>query len=130
MGEFVPDTHALYWYLAGTGQLSQPARDCFDAAARGEARVLVPAIVFAELYYLNSKLGSPLDFAAEFARLKAAPQITFVSFSAEDVMAFDRLAAIPEMHDRIIAGVALSHACPCITRDPAISAAGVVNTIW
>src|SRR5687767_14718455 len=130
MDEFVPDTHALYWYLAGMSQLSQAARDCFDAAARGDARLMVPTIVLAELYYLNSKLGAPLDFAAEYVRLSTAPQITFVPFGANDVLAFDILAAIPEMHDRIIAGVALSRACPCITRDPAITASGVVKTIW
>src|SRR5262245_2501576 len=108
MDEFVPDTHALYWYLAGMPQLSQAARDCFDAASRGEAKLLVPAIALAELYYLNAKLGTPLDFAAEFDRLSAAPQIDFVPFQAEDVRGFDALQAIPEMHDRIIAGVALS----------------------
>src|SRR5947207_1200940 len=124
MDEFVPDTHALYWYLAGMPQLSQAARKCFDAAKKGEARLLVPAIVLAELYYLNAKLGAPLDFAAEFARLSAAPQIVFIPFDAEDVLGFDSLQAVPEMHDRIIAGVALSRACPCITRDPAIAAAG------
>ncbi len=91
---------------------------------------MVPAIVLAELYYLNAKLGAPLDFAAEYARLKSAPQITFVPFGAEDVLAFEALTAVPEMHDRIIATVALSNACPCITRDPAITTAGVVKTIW
>jgi len=128
VGDFVSDTHALYWYLAGMPQLSQPAKDCFDEAARGGARLLIPTIVLAELYYLNSKLGAPLDFAAEYGRLIAAPQITFVPFGAEDVLAFQSLSAIPEMHDRIIAGVALSRACPCITRDPAITASGLVKT--
>jgi len=116
MDEFVPDTHALYWYLAAMPQLSQAAKGCFDSAAGGEAMLLIPAIVVAELYYLNAKLGTPLDFATEFGRLSAAPQV-------------DSLA-IPEMHDRIIAGVALSRGCPCITRDPAIAAAGIVKTIW
>jgi PIN domain nuclease of toxin-antitoxin system len=130
MDEFVTDTHALYWYLAGMPQLSQAARASFDASSRGEARLLVPAIVLAELFYLNEKLGTPLDFASEFARLSAAPQIVFVPFDAEDVLGFAALQAVPEMHDRIIAGVALSRGCPCITRDPAIAAAGIVQTIW
>src|SRR5437879_1822791 len=130
MDEFVPDTHALYWYLSAMPQLSPAARRSFDKARKGEARLLVPAIVLAELYYLNAKLGTPLDFAAEFARLNAAPQIVFVSFDAEDVLGFDALQAIPEMHDRIIAGVALARGCPFITRDPAIGAGGIGETIW
>src|SRR5438874_2296368 len=101
-------------------QLGPDARARFDASARGEATIPVPSIVLAELYYLNAKLGAPLDFAAEFARLSAAPQIVFVPFDADDVLTFDALQGIPEMHDRIIAGVALSRGCACITRDPAI----------
>ena len=130
MDEYVPDTHALYWYLTAMSQLSRTAKACFDAAARGEARLLVPSIVLAELYYLNEKLGAPLDFPAEFKRLQAAPQITFVRFHAEDVLNFTALGAIPEMHDRMIAGVALANGCPCITRDPAITNSAVVQTIW
>ena len=130
MDEFVPDTHALYWYLSANPQLSGGARRCFDTARRGEARLLVPSIVLAELYYLNAKLGTPLDFGSEFARLSAAPQVVFVPFDAKDVLGFDALQVVPEMHDRIIAGVALSRGCPCITRDAAIVAAGIVQTIW
>ena len=130
MDEFVPDTHALYWYLAATPQLSQAAKKSFDAARRGEARLLVPAIVLAELYYLNAQLGAPLDFTVEYARLISAPQVVFVPFDAQDVLVFDLLQAIPEMHDRIIAGVALSRGCACITRDPAIATTGIIQTIW
>src|ERR1051325_962262 len=102
MDEFVADTHALYWYLTASPQLSKAARRSFAAARRGEARSLVPAIVLAELYYLNAKLGAPVDFATEFARLGAAPQIVFVPLDAEDVLGFDGLQSVPEMHDRII----------------------------
>jgi predicted nucleic acid-binding protein len=130
MAEFVTDTHALYRYLTGMPKLSHAAKASFEASARGEARLLIPTIVLAELYYVNAKLGAPLDFTAEFVRLSAAPQIAFVSFDAEDVLAFEALQAVPEMHDRIIAGVALSRGCPCITRDPAIVASKVVETIW
>jgi len=56
---YVTDTHALYWYLTASPQLSRAARDAFDEGARGEALIHIPAIVLAELYYLNQKLGHP-----------------------------------------------------------------------
>jgi PIN domain nuclease of toxin-antitoxin system len=130
MNEFVVDTHALYWYLAGMPQLTPLAKAAFDTAANGKAKLLIPSIVLAELYFLNAKLGTPFDVAEEYARLKAAPQVVFIPFNADDVLTFDALNAIPEMHDRIIAGVAFSRNCPCITRDPAMASLDAVETIW
>jgi len=112
--EYVADTHALFWYLTGMPQLGANALAAFRAGEQGQARIYLPSIVLAELYYVNVKLGQPLDFATEFARLKSSAQFVFVDFRAEDVLRFDALSAIPEIHDRIIAGVALEHSCPCI----------------
>ena len=86
--------------------------------------------MLAELYYLNIKVGSPLRFANEFARLSGAAQFAFIGFRAEDVLRFDALTAIPEMHDRITAGVAMTRKCPCLTRDTLIVASGLVSVIW
>lgn len=49
MNELVTDTHALYWYLTAMPQLSPAAKRSFDTAKRGEARLLVPTIVLAEI---------------------------------------------------------------------------------
>lgn len=130
MSEYVTDTHALFWYLTAMPQLGANALAAFLAGERGQARIYLPSIVLAELYYLNSRLGHPLDFVQEFARLESAAQFVFVSLSAHDVLRFDALVAIPEMHDRIIAGVALTRNCPCLTRDPFIVNRGLVQVVW
>lgn len=130
MDEYIADTHALFWYLTRLPRLGTNALEAFRQGERGEARIYVPGIVVAELYYLNEKLGQPLDFADEFARIDSAWQFAFVDFGARDVLHFESLRAIPEMHDRIIAGVALSLGCPCLTRDPAIVGSGLITTIW
>ena len=130
MLEYVADTHALLWYLLKSPQLGANASAVFDAADQGQARILISAIVLAELYYVNVKLKQPLNFMQELARIEAAGQFQFVDFQASDARQFDRLAAVPEMHDRIIVGVALARNCPCLTRDMSITNSGLVRVIW
>ena len=130
MSDYVTDTHALYWYLRAAPQLSAKARAVFFAGEQGQPRIHIPSIVLAELYYLNVKYGRPLDFAQEYQRLAAAGQFRFVDFRAADVSRFDTLVTIPEMHDRIIAGVAYVMNVPLLTRDPAIIDSKLVQVIW
>ena len=130
MNDYVTDTHALYWYLKAAPQLSARARTVFLAGEQGQARIHIPSIVLAELYYLNVKYNRPLDFAQEYQRLATAGQFRFIDFRAADVVRFDVLAAIPEMHDRIIAGVAYAMNVPVLTRDPAIVDSKLVQTMW
>jgi PIN domain nuclease of toxin-antitoxin system len=130
MKSYVADTHALYWYLINSPQLGPSASQIFDDAAGGAALIYLPAIVLAELYFLNKKQGQPIDFAMTFAQLKAKSQFVFVSFEAADVLDFDANAAAPEMHDRMIVGAAKRLGFPCLTRDHQIVGSGLVATIW
>ncbi len=130
MNEYVVDTHALFWSLTNKKKLGVNALAAFVAGEKGEARLYLPSIVLAELYYLNAKQGSPLDYAEVYTKLLAAGQFDMIAFGPDETLRFDQLKAIPEMHDRIIAGVALAHDCPCITLDPAIVSSGLVKTIW
>ena len=130
MTEYVADTHALYWYLTAAPQLGANALAAFREAEQGKARIYLPSIVLAELYYLNAKAGRPLDFATEYARLSNASQFVFVDFRAEDILRFDALSTIPETHDRIIAGVAVARQCACLTRDSLIVASRLVSVVW
>jgi PIN domain nuclease of toxin-antitoxin system len=130
MNEYVADTHALYWYLTQNPRLGPNALSAFREGEQGKARIIIPSVVLAELYFLNIKVGVPLNFTSEFARLSGATQFIFVEFRAEDVLRFDALTAIPEMHDRIIAGVAMTQKCPCLTRDTLIVGSGLISVIW
>jgi PIN domain nuclease of toxin-antitoxin system len=130
MNRYVVDTHGLYWYLTASPRLSQAAKAAFDEGAKGKAIIYVPAIVLAELYYLNQKFGKPLDFPREYSRLRQSAQFIFVAFSADDVIEFDMDAAVPDMHDRIIVGVARRLGASCISRDSQIINSGIVSVIW
>lgn len=130
MNAYVADTHALYWYLTAGPQLGADALAAFLEGEQGQTRIYVPCIVLVELYYLNVKYGYPLNFRQEYERIATSGQFDFVDFRVADVLRFDALAAIPEMHDRIIAGVAYDLKIPCLTRDPAIVNSGLIQTVW
>jgi predicted nucleic acid-binding protein len=127
---YVTDTHALLWYLTNSPLLSPAASAAFDEADAGQALIYIPAVVLAELYFILAKFNLPLNFAAEFARLEAGPQFEFVPFLPGDVTDFAADAGVPEMHDRIIVGVARRLGAPCLTRDRAITSSGIVPVIW
>jgi hypothetical protein len=68
----VVDTRARLWYSIASPRLGSNAKAAFDEAAAGNAILIIPAIVLAQLFYLNEKLGRPLDFAKEFNMLTGA----------------------------------------------------------
>jgi predicted nucleic acid-binding protein len=126
----VVDTNALIWHLSDDRKLGKQARAIFAAAERGETRLVVSAPVVAELYYADKKFGLFADFDAVFQRLRLAPHFRFASFEAEHVLGFNQDRLVPEMHDRIIAGLARLLGTPLIASDPKIIEAGVVAVIW
>ena len=130
MKKYVADTHALFWYLTGSKRLGVNAKSAFDEALKGKAIIYVPSIVLAELYFLNEKLGLPLNFASIMKILRDSSQFTLVPFRALDILDFDKDRIIPEMHDRMIVGVARRKRAACLTIDPKIVASGLVKIVW
>jgi predicted nucleic acid-binding protein len=100
------------------------------AGEQGQTFIYIPSIVLAELYFLNVKYNQPLLFAQEYERLTGSGQFRFVEFCAADVLRFDALTTIPEMHDRMIAAVAHALQLPLLTRDGEIVTSGIIQTIW
>jgi len=130
MDFYVADTHALFWYLTASPRLGTNAKAAFDEGAKGNAVIYIPAIVLAELFFLNEKINQPLDFNKEFQRLEQSAQFEFIGLEPDDVKDFAQDAAVSEMHDRMIVGVARRHSIPCLTCDTKIIASNLVKTIW
>ena len=105
MNFYVADTHALFWYFVASPLLGVQARAAFDEGKRGQALIYIPAIVLAELFFLNEKKRSPIDFAATFALLTQSAQFVLLPFEPIDTLQFERDKGVPEIHDRIIVGV-------------------------
>ena len=130
MNHFVADTHALYWYIVDAPQLGKAANQAFIDAEAGGAQIHIPSIVLAELFYMNEKLGRPLDFADTVRELRSATQFVLHDLTPDHVLDFGRDASVPEMHDRIVPGVARRLNAPCLTRDRSIVASGLVPVVW
>ena len=127
---YVVDTHALIWYLLGDKKLSPTALSIFKAAERGETRLLLPAIVLAELYYANVKNKWFPDYATVYQTLVTKGFFRFLPLDHKHILDFDQDFKVPEMHDRIIAGVARRIGVPLISSDPLITAAAIVRIVW
>ena len=123
MNQYVADTHALFWYLVASPKLGQAAKKAFDEAVQGLAVIYLPVVVLAELKF-------PLQFHEMFQQLQQSEQFLFVSLHPQDVLDFNHDMAVPEMHDRMIVGVARRFNVPCLTRDPHIIQSGLVRVVW
>ena len=127
---YVVDTHALIWYLLNDKKLSQRAKAIFQAAEQNQTILVISAIVVAELYYANVKNKWFADFAKLYADIASKPFLRFMPVDHTHIPDFMQDAAVPEMHDRIIAGVARRLGAPLITSDPLINSAAIVKIIW
>src|SRR5437016_3309501 len=96
---YVVDTNALIWYLINDKKLGRAASEVFAAAERGETRLILSSIVFAELYYANKRNQWFADFDTAYREIRSMPFFRIVSFRARHVIDFDRNAAVTEMHD-------------------------------
>lgn len=128
--QYVLDSNALIWYLKQDKKLGLRAHAVFEAAERGETLLIISAIVVSELYYANGKHRLFKNFSETYQELKARPYFEFVPLEADDVLDFDRDAVVPEMHDRIIVGLARRLGAPLVTSDPLIIAANLVDVVW
>ncbi len=127
---YVVDTHALIWYLLNDRKLSSQAKAVFQAAEQNQTLLILSVVVLAELYYANAKNKWFPDFKKVYNDLMRVPYIRFVSVNPDHVLDFLQDAAVPEMHDRIIAGLARRLGAPLITSDPLITAAAIVRILW
>jgi len=127
---YVVDTHALIWYLLNDKKLSKQAKAIFQAADQNQTLLIISAIVIAELYDANVKNNWFADFAKLYNDITSKPFLRFTPVDHTHVLDFMQDTAIPEMHDRIIAGVARRLSAPLISSDPLITVAGIVKIVW
>lgn len=127
---YVTDTHALIWLMNDSARLGEKAAAAFSAVDQGQALLIVPAIVLAELIFLVERGRVAIDLDQTLQRLHAHPAIETVGLSWPTVLALRSTTTVPEMHDRLIVCEALLHNATLITRDVTITASALVPTIW
>ena len=130
MNLYVADTHTLFWYFTASPSLGAQAHAAFDEAKQGQALIYIPAIVLAELFFLNEKKDRPIDYSATFALLLRSAQFVLLPFEPIDTLDFDTDKAVSDIHDRMIVGVARRLGATLLTRDEQIEKSGGVATAW
>jgi PIN domain nuclease of toxin-antitoxin system len=127
---YVADTNALLWYFAGNKKLSRTAAAIFNAAGNHECLIYISAISIAELYYADQKWLIFTHLRTLYERIVGSEHFSIVPFDSDHVLDFDRDAHIPEMHDRIIVGLARRLDAPVITSDSIVIASGLARIAW
>lgn len=132
----VADSHSLLYYLFTPDQLSDRALDVLGQAEDSDG-IVVSAATLGDLWYSSHKIGKRALTPGAFDSLRATvldPQNQF-QLAPLDATTMDHLRsfplqALPDPWDRLIVSTAAQLQLPLVTKDRAITAAGVVETIW
>ncbi len=127
---YVTDTHALIWYLRGSDRLGPSARAAFAEVASGQAHMVVPAIVLAELVILAEKRPEVVDLRTVLGQLRNLPGFSTPPLTADTALRIATLAQIPDIHDRLIVAEAMSWGAVLVTHDQLITRADLVPVVW
>ena len=127
---YIADTHALFWYRTNPAKLSPAADAVFRLADAGGARIVVPAIVIAELFYLTRKVGEGISTAEMLADIGASREFVFSELGRAQLEAMEQVEGVFEMHDRLIAAESMLRQAPLITKDEVLRSTSTVNVIW
>jgi len=129
MSSYIADTHALIWYLGGSSRLGDEARAIFDSATDGDSRIFIPAIVVAELMMFAEK-HKTIEPEKILAKLREAPGFEFLALLPETAAKIRELAALPDIHDRLIVAEAMIQNMPLISFDATITKSKLVKVVW
>ncbi len=127
--EFATDTMGLVLRLERR-KMGQRAKAVFEAAEAGQVRLVVPAMVFAEIMYLSEKgridasIEDAAGYVARYPNCREHPMDIRVIRSAAQI------TDIPELHDRLIAATAHLLGIRLITNDPLIEASAFARAVW
>lgn len=130
MATYMTDTHSLLWAFRYPRKLGENARQAFEEVANGEAKLLIPVIVLAELIFTIENKPVQADFDEILKAIKASPNIEFLDLDLLSTLKLRELTQINEMHDRMIVASAIKYQVPLITRDENITNSGLVKVIW
>jgi PIN domain nuclease of toxin-antitoxin system len=133
MPTYVADSHALLWYFFNPGRLGAQAHTALTQVGTGEATLVIPVVVIAEMVMVieKSRVQATLtDLQRVLQRLQNNPACHLPPLSAEAVLDSATLTVIPDIFDRLIVYEAQRWNAPLITRDTLITQSGLVSVVW
>jgi PIN domain nuclease of toxin-antitoxin system len=118
--------------LAGNGcaPIGVQAAAILTQVDQGNAELLIPAIVVAELIFTIERRKLPINFPLLLPRWQANPAITIIPLTVDVLLLMRTVTTIPEMHDRLIACEAFLRKATLITVDRSIVTSKFVPTVW
>ena len=129
---YVSDTHAFIYFAQRKHALLGPkARRLFMQADEGKCLIYIPAIVLWEVATLVARnyIQIPQRFDHWCRSIENSPGFTVAALEWLDVDEARKLP-FPDPFDCLIAGSAIRHQMPLITRDRAIIDSRLIETIW
>jgi predicted nucleic acid-binding protein len=130
MKTFVVDTHALAWFLAEDKRLSPAALRVLSNAEKGDAQVLVPTLVLAELMYIAERQRVPVTLQEALSRIEESHGFAIVPF---DLVCLQGMLTLPDswdIHDRVIAATAKFYEAVLISRDEILQESDEIEVLW
>jgi len=130
----VLDTHALIWWVDGSGRLSQAAHKAIGEELVAEGQIMLSTITAWEIAMLVSKgrLALTMDIDDWLKTVASIKGVEFISIDCNIAIQSVRLPG--EFHadpaDRFIVALARHHSAPLVTADTKIQAYSHVKTIW
>ncbi|NJN54221.1 MAG: type II toxin-antitoxin system VapC family toxin [Anaerolineae bacterium] len=133
--KFILDTHALIWFAEGNKRLSESAKAILAAT---NSQMVLPIIALAEAALIIEKGRTTISDVSRFlTRVYADSRIEVFPLTLD---VFERSLTpeglqIPELHDRFIVSTGLhlqdlGDTVEIITKDEAITDAGVLSVVW
>ncbi len=128
MPSFVTDTQALVKFMMGKKVINDTAHQAFLSADKGEATIIIPAVVLMEVMYLFEKNRIEIGIL-QTEDLMESQNYQFEPLSLEILKSASKIHDIPELHDRLIAATAMHLDLPLITNDPVINRSELVQIV-
>jgi PIN domain nuclease of toxin-antitoxin system len=110
-------------------KLSQGARIIFDACERGEAVIIIPAIVLLECIDIFDKKKVNLNFEEIVLKILQANNFIFSEINWSLILEVNKVKGLKDLHDRIIVATAKIFDAFLISKDRIIRKF-YKRTIW
>jgi len=117
---YVTDTHSFIWYLMDSPKLSQKAKAVFDACERGDAVIIIPAIVLLECIDIFDKKKVNLNFEEIVLKIFQANNFIFSEINWSLILEVNKVKGLKDLHDRIIVATAKIFNAFLISKDRTI----------
>ena len=128
MSNYVTDTQGLVKFMMGKKVINDAAHQAYLSADKGEATIIIPAIVLMEVMYLFEKNRIEIGLL-QTEDLMESQNYQFEPLSFEILKTAAEIDDIPELHHRLIAATARHLDLPLITNDPVIGRSKFVQIL-